>query len=97
MTSTLLESQRVASYVWRLYFFRQDYRAALTWLDYILKEMELREVPATEPTRVAYMDIRKGIVNYLAKLRLEGKDAVRNTHGLFPFKDNDRALLGDGK
>jgi hypothetical protein len=86
------DRRRAATYIWRLYFYRQDYRAALTWLDFVLKDFDLSEVPETEPLRVTYVEIRKVIVEYLAKLRLSGREPGRGIRGLL---ESDGLLGGD--
>lgn len=83
------DDKAVSDFVWKLYFYLQDYERALQWLDYVLREMDLAEVPEEEPIRADYTVIRKAIVTYLAESKLQGDDtrADRQGGGLFPFGD----------
>ncbi len=80
------DDRAVADSVWKLYFRLQDYEKAKQWLDYVLREMDLNEVPEEEPIRQDYMLIRRSIVEYLAVIKLEGHQQ-RQGSGLFPFSN----------
>lgn len=89
------DDRAVADFIWKLHFYVQDYRSALAWLDLVLREMDLQETPKEEPIRRDYEEIRRSIVEYLAKLRLEGPEAGRRVLPFGKRGSSSRDRLGD--
>lgn len=67
------EDKALHEYVWRLHFFLQNYREALTWLEAVIARMDRQEVPAEDPTRVKHTQVKQAIEDYLANLKLTGE------------------------
>jgi tetratricopeptide (TPR) repeat protein len=90
------DDKAVTDFVWKLYFYMQDFEKALQWLDYVLREMDLAEVPEEEPIRGDYGRIRESIISHLAEVKLKGANArPEGQGGLFPFSDEgSRSTLG---
>jgi hypothetical protein len=84
------DDKLVFDFVWKLHFFLQDYRQSIRWLDYVLREMDVAEVPEEEPLRQDYLAIRKSMVAYLAEQAVASDGEVRRGRGIFPFGGNER-------
>lgn len=91
------DDKRVIDALWKLYYYVQDYARSLQALDYMLAEMEASEVPEEEPIRREYEAIREGIVRYLAKRRLAGRQTpaeptrAERVDPVFPWSPEDDA------
>jgi hypothetical protein len=73
------DDKRVYDYVWKLYFFLQNFPEALRWLDFVLAEMDSAGVPAEEPLRQDYLMLRKEILDRMM-------DAQTNQGGFRPVQ-----------
>lgn len=73
------DDKRVFDYVWKLYFFLQNFPEALRWLDFVLAEMDSAGVPVEEPLRQDYMLLRKEILDRMM-------DAQTNQGGFRPVQ-----------
>jgi len=71
------DDKGVYDFVWKLHFYLQNYDESLRWLNLVIHEMDLAEVPDQEPLRQRYTDIRDQMVDYLADRRIEGAEAER--------------------
>lgn len=67
----------VFDYVWKLYFYLQNYTESLRWLEGVLHEMDLADVPQSDPIRQDYVAIRDSMQNELATMRMQGKAPTR--------------------
>ena len=67
----------VFDYVWKLYFYLQNYKESLRWLEAVLYEMDLAEVPPQDILRQDYTAIRNELRNELATMRIEGRAPAR--------------------
>lgn len=66
------DDKRVYDYVWKLYFFLQNFPEALRWLDYVLAEMDSAGVPPEEPLRQDYRMLRKEILDRMMDAQTTG-------------------------
>jgi hypothetical protein len=48
------DDKRVYDYLWKLYFYVQDFRAAKQWLEVVLHEMDMADEPSHDPLRQNY-------------------------------------------
>lgn len=67
----------VFDYIWKLYFYLQNYRESLRWLEAVLYEMDLAEVPPQDILRQDYTAIRDSLRNELATMRIQGRAPAR--------------------
>lgn len=95
------DDKRVIDALWKLYYYAGDYDRSLQALDYMLAEMEASEVPEEEPIRREYEAIREGIVRYLAKRRLAGREAeptrAERLDPVFPWRPDEDAAGRDAR
>lgn len=73
------DDKRVYDYVWKLYFFLQNFPEALRWLDFVLAEMDSAGVPTEEPLRQDYTLLRREILDRMM-------DAQTNQGGFRPVQ-----------
>jgi hypothetical protein len=66
------DDKRVYDYVWKLYFFLQNFPEALRWLDFVLAEMDSAGVPREEPLRQDYQMLRKEILDRMMDAQTTG-------------------------
>jgi hypothetical protein len=71
------DDKSVFDYVWKLYFYLQNYRESLRWLEAVLYEMDLAEFPPTDPLRQDYTAIRDSLKNELATMKIQGRAPTR--------------------
>lgn len=81
------DDKSVYDYLWKLYFFLQNYEESLRWLDQVLRELDLRGVPQDEPIPQDYRRYRARIAEFVADQRIHGLKPIRP---LLPFKSERR-------
>lgn len=80
------DDKRVFDYVWKLYFYLQNFPEALRWLDFVLAEMDSAGVPREEPLRQDYLMLRKEILDRMM-------DAQTNQGGFRPVQPLVRSRI----
>jgi len=89
------DDKSILEFVWRLFFYQQQYDNALKWLEYLLGEMDAAEVPAEEPRRREYALIRERLRDYLVNLTLDEVDRPKDpARSLLPWDDADARAAG---
>ncbi len=84
------DDKSIADKLWRLYFFLQDYTRSLDWLNYVLAEMDVAEMPEEEPLRREYTQIRRMIQRHLAEASLQ-REGQPPRGGVFPWMEGPGA------
>ena len=86
------DDKMVYDYVWKLYFYLQNYTESLKWLDALLIEMDA--VDFRGPERNEYEAIRNSMRDELATMKIKGKEPSR-TSSLISTLTDDPLGRGD--
>lgn len=73
------DDKSVYDYIWKLYFFSQNFPEAQRWLDLVLHEMNMAGVPEQDPLRQDYVALRREILDRITEQRLGQFTPVKPT------------------
>lgn len=74
------DDKMIYDYVWKLYFYLQNYTESLRWLDALLVEMDAADFRG--PARAQYISIRDSMRDELATMKLQGREVPTRTSSL---------------